>query len=60
VSRALGYADNGDGLEPRRDRADRMVRFKIDRAAWERSRRDDIAVEGLEPCLELLGVPSGQ
>ena len=60
VSRALGYAGNGDSLEPRRERADRMIRFKIDRAEWERSRRDDIAVEGLEPCLELLGVPPRQ
>ena len=60
VSRALGYADNGDSLEPRRERPDRMIGFKIDRAAWELRRRDDIVVEGLEPCLELLGIQSAQ
>ena len=60
VSHALGYADDGDTLDARRDRADRMMRFKIDRATWELRRRADIVVEGLEPCLELLGVVSAQ
>ena len=26
------------------------------RATWEERRRDDIAIEGLEPCLQLFGI----
>jgi RimJ/RimL family protein N-acetyltransferase len=56
VSRALGYQDNGDAIELRRDQPDRMVKLKLDRASWEARRRDDIVIENLEPCLELFGL----
>ena len=30
--------------------------FRLERADWEPRRRDDITIEGLEPCLELFGL----
>jgi RimJ/RimL family protein N-acetyltransferase len=55
VSRALGYAADGEELAPRRGEAARHVRFRLEREEWERRRRDDIVLEGLEPCLPMLG-----
>jgi RimJ/RimL family protein N-acetyltransferase len=56
VSRALGYEDNGDNVELRRGAPDRMIKLKLERAGWERRRRDDIVIENLGPCLELFGL----
>ncbi len=55
VTRALGYEACGDDLLARRDRPVRCLRFVLSRQRWALGRRDDIAVDGLEPCLELLG-----
>ena len=55
VSRALGYVLDGEELVVRRGAAARHVRLRLDRAEWERRRRDDIELEGVEPCLPLLG-----
>jgi hypothetical protein len=49
----LGYTENGDRLMLRRDRPDRILDLKLDRATW--ARRDDIEIEGLEACLEMFG-----
>lgn len=56
VSRALGYVENGEKVALRRGVADRHVDLRLDRATWETRRRDDIVIDGLEPCLELFGV----
>ena len=56
VTRALGYEPNGESIEPRRDGADKQLHFLMARDRWEERRRDDIEIEGLEPCLELFGV----
>ena len=56
VSRALGYEENGDDLLPRADEPVRQIRLKLTRERWEQHRRDDIVIEGLEPCLELFWV----
>lgn len=53
--RGLGYVDNGSDPAVRRGAPSRLLRFQLDRAGWERMRRDDIAIDGLEPCLPLLG-----
>lgn len=53
--RKLGYTANGSDPAVRRGAPARCLRFQLDRAGWDRIRRDDIAVEGLEPCLALLG-----
>lgn len=54
VSRSLGYVDNGWDLTERDGRPVRDLRMVLDRGTWESSRRDDIRLEGLEPCLPLL------
>ena len=56
VTRALGYEPNGWGTELRRDKPDRMLHFVLPRDRWKERRRDDITIEGLEPCLPLFGV----
>jgi hypothetical protein len=35
-----------------------LVGYRLTRDAWETRRRDDIIIEGLEPCLELFGLNS--
>lgn len=62
VSRSLGYEEEGRRLALRRDAPDWLVGLRLSRAAWEQQRRDDIEIDGLEPCLSLFGVtpsPSG-
>jgi RimJ/RimL family protein N-acetyltransferase len=55
VSRALGYEEAGRRRALRRDRPDWVIGFRLTRERWEQGRRDDIRLEGLEPCLELFG-----
>ena len=59
VSRALGYVDNGDEVVARRGRPARLIRLRLDRATWQRNRRDDIRIHGLEPCLPMFGLGGG-
>jgi hypothetical protein len=40
----------------RRDKADRMLHFVLTRERWLERRRDDISIDGLEPCRRLFGV----
>lgn len=56
VTAALGYEPNGELLKSRDGTAARCLEFKLERADWERRRRDDIVIEGIEPCLELFGL----
>lgn len=56
VSRALGYVENGDDLVARRGLPARVIRLRLDRATWERNRRDDIRIYGLEACLPMFGL----
>jgi hypothetical protein len=51
----LGYVANGSDPGVRQGAPARYLRFQLDRAGWERIRREDIAIEGLDPCLPLLG-----
>jgi len=55
VSRALGYEDDGFLVVAVRGQAQREIRFRLERERWEERRRDDIVIEGLAPCLPLLG-----
>ncbi len=55
VSRALDYVADGEELIARRGEATRQLRLRLDRVVWERERRNDIVVEGLEPCLPFVG-----
>jgi RimJ/RimL family protein N-acetyltransferase len=56
VTRALGYTENGYVLVDREGMPGRHLRFVMTRADWQDRRRDDIDIEGLEPCLPLLGL----
>ena len=55
VSAALGYRPDGTGHVVVEGKARAVRRFRIDRAEWEESRRGETAIEGIEPCLPLLG-----
>lgn len=56
VSRRLGYEDDGYEIRNRDGEPAREVRFRLERAVWEKQRRDDIVMEGLEPCLPFFGL----
>jgi RimJ/RimL family protein N-acetyltransferase len=57
VSRALGYEPDGVHYAPRPSGAGVMSRFALSREKWERTqRRSDITIDGLAPCLPLLGL----
>ncbi len=55
VSRALGYGDNGDRLHDREGRPAREIGLKLTRDRWERRRRHDIELRGLDACREWFG-----
>jgi GNAT superfamily N-acetyltransferase len=57
VSRAVGYEQNGVQWALRQDRPAPMVRFLMTRQRWLERRRNDITVDGVEPCLPLLVGP---
>jgi RimJ/RimL family protein N-acetyltransferase len=56
VTRALGYEANGDGVQLQRDDPARELRFKMDRAGFDRIKRSDIVIENLDPCLPMFGL----
>jgi RimJ/RimL family protein N-acetyltransferase len=56
VSRALGYVDNGDDIRAPRGTPMRQIRLLLKREVWERNRRQDIRIQGLDPCLPMFGL----
>ena len=54
VTAKLPYEPNGEDVLLRREQPDRLLRFRMTRERWASVHRDDIAIEGLEPCLHLL------
>jgi RimJ/RimL family protein N-acetyltransferase len=56
VSRKLGY--HADGIERRVIRGAGSIerRLRLTRAAWERLRTVPVTIDGLAPCLPLLGI----
>jgi len=56
VTAKLGYELQGRRQIASRGRPREMVTFRLSRAAWEAQRRDDVIIEGLQPCLELFGL----
>jgi RimJ/RimL family protein N-acetyltransferase len=55
ISRSLGYEPNGTLLVAREGAAVRSYRWRLTRERWHERRRAEITVEGVQPCLELLG-----
>lgn len=56
VSRKLGYQPDGINRRVVRGRLAIERRLRLTRADWERHRRVPVTIDGLEPCLPLLGV----
>jgi RimJ/RimL family protein N-acetyltransferase len=57
VTRSLGYHEEGRRRGVRRGEATESIVFRMDRQDWlQRLRRDDISIEGLAPCLAMLGL----
>jgi RimJ/RimL family protein N-acetyltransferase len=56
VSRALGYVENGDEIKVTRGQPRRAIRCILEREVWQKNRRDDIQIHGLEPCLPMFGL----
>ena len=60
VTRKLGYEPTGEAIDVREGATARMRHYRMDRSWWEANlRRDDITIEGLDPCLALLGAEPG-
>ena len=57
VTRRLGYELTGTRRMLSRGIPREMSLFRVSREVWAQTRRDDIVVEGLGPCLDLFGVP---
>jgi RimJ/RimL family protein N-acetyltransferase len=55
VSLRLGYEHEGQMLLARRGEPTAHLRFRLTRERWLETRRGDVALHGLEPCLALLG-----
>jgi RimJ/RimL family protein N-acetyltransferase len=58
TSRSIGYEENGEARGPRRDGSGRTIRLRLGREGWERRRRDDIEILGLEGCLDMFIAPA--
>ena len=56
VARALGYEPNGTTWATRRGHPAPLIAWKLTRERWERIRRDDIQLTGVEACLPVLGL----
>ena len=56
VSRSLGYEPNGTMLGTRPSGPATMIRNLLTRETWSANRRRDVQIEGLKPCLALLGL----
>jgi RimJ/RimL family protein N-acetyltransferase len=56
VSRALGYEPNGTAWTTRRGDPALLTRWKLTRENWERTRRGDIELVGVDACLPVLGL----
>lgn len=56
VSAKVGYRPNGRMVAERAGERVDTVEVVLDRPEWERRRRPDIVVEGLDACLPLLGL----
>ena len=55
VTRALGYRPNGERWMAVEGRPRRELLFVLERDDWQATRRDDIALHGVEAALPLLG-----
>lgn len=58
VTHRLGYEYEGTRRMLSRGKPRDMIGYRLSRQRWLARRRDDIVIEGLEPCLEMFGAPT--
>ncbi len=56
VTRGHGYRDNGEHVLDRAGEPTVELGFTLERSVWEGRRRSDIELDGVEPCLPMIGV----
>lgn len=56
VSKSLGYEPNGSSWATRRGAPAPLCRWLLTRDRWERQRRSDIELVGVEACRPVLGL----
>jgi RimJ/RimL family protein N-acetyltransferase len=56
VSQALGYEPNGTSWATRRGEAAPLTHWKLTRDRWQKTRRTDIELTGVQDCLPVLGL----
>src|SRR6202034_2292304 len=56
VSRGLGYEPNGTDWDTRRGEPARIQQWRLTRDGWERVRRNDIELTGVEESLPVLAI----
>jgi RimJ/RimL family protein N-acetyltransferase len=56
VSQALGYQPNGTSWATRRGEPAPLTHWKLTRDRWEKTRRTDIELTGVQDCLPVLGL----
>jgi RimJ/RimL family protein N-acetyltransferase len=56
VSSRCGYEPNGRRRVLRRDQPDWIVNLMLPREEWERRRRSDIEIVGLQGCIDMFGL----
>lgn len=59
VSRHLGYEPNGTDWATRRGEPAELNRWRLTRERWAARRRDDMELQGVAPCLPVLGIDPG-
>lgn len=59
VSRKLGYRPDGIERHAIRGSVSVLHRLRLDQTGWERHRSVPVIVDGLDPCLPLLGTGTG-
>lgn len=59
ISRKLGYQPDGTDRYEVRGALAILHRFRLTRESWERHRTVPVTIEGLAPCLPLLGAEAG-
>jgi RimJ/RimL family protein N-acetyltransferase len=56
ISESLGYEPNGTDWDTRRGSPAPIQRWRLTREAWEKTRRDDISLTGVDECRPVLGL----
>lgn len=56
VSQRLGYQPNGTTWATRRGQQAQLQRWRLTRDEWQRQRRDDIELHGVDSCRATLGL----